>query len=275
MQHPLFNDVRINNNPTPNEPSKPKKRQKEDLRKAKEALTAFRFLAASRYLPRTSFTASVVFHDRLLNALAANVDISTLQDLEEVAKMKWVFGSRRVPSEEVPVVEESGGALAMPTLFEKALALVRKLDQEKEEGKNAAKRARLEKVQGEKARKQAAAEEVARQKREREQAKREAQAAAALEKQQLEEEEEAEQRALGYSQFQSSSSPALWGSPTEAPLTFNYNVSFLFRLSNIEGLTDLNIGSSSYQYLYQIRQHQSPNRAANERRGKKMTHRQT
>jgi hypothetical protein len=225
--HPLFDDTA--DKPPAKDPPKAKKRQKERLQSAKDALIAFRFCAKSRYMPPTSFIASVIFPDRLLNALASNIDIHTLQDLEDTAGLPWVFGMRRVPCEgtaetgngAADVGEGSSAATAHTTLFDKVLEVVQALDREVEEARNAVKRARLEKARVTAETKRAAAEERKREKRERDQKAQEVREAAARAKQELEEQRRAERAALGFLEFDSSSSPTPWSPPIDAPPMFD------------------------------------------------------
>lgn len=218
--HPMFD-----NTPPADEATKPKKRQKDRLHKAKEALTTFRFLAKSRYLPPTSFIASVILPDRILNALAANIDIKTPQDLEEAAGMEWVFAGWNIQSSGTPGSDgDDNEVVAGVTLFDKALDVVQALDSEWEEARDAVKRARTEKSHAEAERKRIAAEEKAREKAERDRIAQEEREEAARVREELEEQRLAEQAALGFHEFNSSSSPTPWVVPTEAPLAFQYEV---------------------------------------------------
>ncbi|KAJ3524971.1 hypothetical protein NMY22_g10774 [Coprinellus aureogranulatus] len=104
--------------------AKRKKRYKDHLKEAKESLVAWRFDAKLRYFTPSSFTATVIFPDPLLNALANNRDIRTLEELEECARKPWRLGRWK------PVVVEAVDE--EKTLFEQVLGIVEGLDRERD-----------------------------------------------------------------------------------------------------------------------------------------------
>jgi hypothetical protein len=158
----------FNNTPPADKATKPKKQQKDCLHKAKETLTTFQFFAKSHYLPPMLFIVSVILPDQILNALAANIDIKTPQDLEEAAGMEWVFGGWNIQSSGTPGSDgDNNEVVAGVMLFDKALDVVQALDSEWEEARNAVKRVWTQKSHAEAERKPIAADEKAREKAER------------------------------------------------------------------------------------------------------------
>lgn len=111
---------------TPDALAKPKhkKRYKDHLKEAKARLVSWRFVIKGQHFTPSSFTATAIFPDPLLNALANNRDIKSLQELEECAHKVWPLGKWKL-SREAGLGEDG-------TLFDEALAVVKGLDAEKE-----------------------------------------------------------------------------------------------------------------------------------------------
>ncbi|KAJ3517583.1 hypothetical protein NMY22_g13931 [Coprinellus aureogranulatus] len=93
QQHPLLAEMVSDPMAAKSTPAKAKRRTtKEYFQEVKDALTAFRFQAKAKYFPPTSFTATIIFPDRILNTLASNIEISTLEALETAVKIPWPLG---------------------------------------------------------------------------------------------------------------------------------------------------------------------------------------
>ncbi|KAJ3546985.1 hypothetical protein NMY22_g1839 [Coprinellus aureogranulatus] len=211
MQHPLLAEMVGNSTAAKSTPSKPKRRTKEYLQEVKDALTTFRFQAKSKYFPPTSFTASIIFPDRILNALASNIDINNLEELEAAVRVPWPLGKW--------VCSEGDD--------EKK----RLIDEAREAVRNEAKRIKLAKAAAEQERKDRNKQERERKKAEKDRLQAEKEAAKA-EEQRLKAiaEEEARKRdlAMGISSFQlgSSSSPMV-AFPASSSSPFTVNVSLI------------------------------------------------
>lgn len=137
MQHPMFSGPQANMLLAADLKTTkgPRRRQREHLQEAKEALLAFRYVAKSQYLPVSSFIAAVVFPDRILNTLASNMDIKTLEDLEVAAKMPWTFGRFEACRNATTIAPDG----VPPTLFDKVIEIIQNIDKPREEAKQAVK----------------------------------------------------------------------------------------------------------------------------------------
>lgn len=202
----------ISLNDTPPLPKKPSKRQKDRLASAKEALVTFHFKTKDEFFTPSLYTASAIFPDQLLNALAAHAAIITLEDLEEAAGVQWLFGKLAFTNGK--------------TLFDQAQIGVSKLDQEHEEQK-----ARVKQLKAEETAARKLAERLEKEEKKREENRRKQEEEEELGKLQAIEAEERQQQeiAQGWSFSRFSSSPSVSAGPSMM-FTSELNVcsSFIF-----------------------------------------------